>query len=539
MKALSAAVLLICASSVAGAVEPPRFVEESEAAGLRHAYEGGWEFFVGGGVAVLDCNDDGRQDLFIAGGSGPAGLFRNLSRVGGALRFEPLSVEPAGLTEVIGGYPLDIDGDDLQDLVVLRVGENLIYRGVGKCRFERANEAWAFAGGDAWSTAFAAHWEKDAVWPTFALGNYVDRNQPGSPFGTCHDNFLYRPKKDGEGFAPPVTLAPGRCALSAMFSDWNRSGEADLRLANDRQYYRGGEEQLWRTKAGKPPKLYSRRDGWRKLTIWGMGIAHHDLDADGYPEFFLTSMGDNKLQALAKGARRPSYRDATLKRGLTAHRPYAGDDILPSTAWHAEFRDVNNDGFIDLFVAKGNVEAMQDFAARDPNNLLIGRPDGNFVESGEAAGIVNFNRARGAALPDLNLDGLPDLVVVNRRENVELWRNVGAGEGDRPVPLGNWLHLSLRQEDANRHAVGAWVEVRIGTRTLSREITVGGGHAGGSAGWIHFGTGTAERARVRVQWPDGEWGPWIRLYTNQFARITRGNPHAEIWLPPRNDGGAG
>ena len=539
MRLLPVAALLVHVTAPALAIEPPRFVEESEAAGLRHVYDGGWEYFVGGGVAVFDCDDDGRQDLFIAGGSNPASLFRNQSPVGGALKFAAMDTEPAGLTEVIGGYPVDIDGDGRQDLAVLRVGEDILFRGTGDCRFERANEAWAFDGGDAWTTAFAARWDNEASWPTIAIGNYVDRNQPGSPFGTCHDNFLFRPGLSGKEFGAPEVLAPGRCALSAMFSDWNRSGEADLRLSNDRQYYRGGEEQLWRISAGKPARLYTRRDGWRKLTIWGMGIAHHDLDGDGYPEFFLTSMGDNKLQALAEDARRPSFRDDTLKRGITAHRPYSGDDILPSTAWHAEFRDVNNDGFIDLFISKGNVEAMQDFAARDPNNLLIGQPDGSFVEGGEAAGIVNFSRARGAALPDLNLDGLPDLVVVNRRMNVELWRNVGAGSADRPVPLGNWLHLLLRQEGANRNAVGAWVEVRIGTRTLSREITVGGGHAGGTSGWIHFGTGTAERARVRVQWPDGEWGPWIRLYTNQFARITRGNPHAEIWLPPVSGAGAG
>jgi hypothetical protein len=263
-----------------------------------------------------------------------------------------------------------------------------------------------------------------------------------------------------------------------------------------------------------------------------MGIASHDLTGDGYPDFFLTSMGDNKLRVLTSGAEHPSYRDDALKRGVTAQRPYAGGDILPSTAWHAEFRDVNNDGFIDLFIAKGNVEAMQDFAANDPNNLLIGQPDNEFSEGGEAAGIVNDRRARGAALPDLNLDGLPDLVVVNRKQNIELWRNVGAGSADRPVPLGNWLQLQLRQEGPNRDAIGSWIEVRIGARTLRYEVTVGGGHAGGTAGWIHFGLGTAERARVRVQWPDGEWGPWIRLYTNQFARVTRGDPHAAIWLPP-------
>jgi hypothetical protein len=333
-----------------------------------------------------------------------------------------------------------------------------------------------------------------------------------------------------------LALKPGFCALSALFSDWSRTGTRDLRFANDRQYYRGGQEQLWRVPSEGKPRLYSRRDGWRKLTIWGMGIASHDVDDDGYPDYFLTSMGDNKLRSLVKGTKQPVFGDQAGKRGITAHRPYAGGDILPSTGWHAEFRDVNNDTFMDLFIAKGNVEAMKDFASRDPNNLLMGLPGGQFVDVGEAAGIVTFARARGGTLADLNLDGLPDLVVVNRRVEAEVWRNVGSGTAEAPAPMGNWLQLLLRQEGANRHAVGAWVEVRIGARTLRREVTVGGGHAGGTAGWIHFGVGTAERARVRVQWPDGEWSDWIRLYTNQFARITRGSSQAELWLPPETEG---
>ena len=100
----------------------------------------------------------------------------------------------------------------------------------------------------------------------------------------------------------------------------------------------------------------------------------------GYPEYFLTSMGDNKLQTLANGPTQPGYDDIALERGVTATRPFAGDTTLPSTAWHAEFQDVNNDANIDLFVAKGNVDAMPDFAAKDPSNLLLGQPDGTFKE---------------------------------------------------------------------------------------------------------------------------------------------------------------
>jgi hypothetical protein len=516
--------------------QSPRFVEETSA-GLFSVYDGDWEFFVGGGVAVFDCTGDGRPDLFFAGGRNPAVLYRNESVPGGPLRFSRQDNSGLELTGVTGAYPLDIDGDGVMDLVVLRVGGNVLFRGKGDCRFERANEAWGFDGGNAWTTAFSARWEAGADWPTLAIGNYVDRNKPGSPFGTCHDNFLYRPAPSGRGFAAPIRLTPGYCALSMLFTDWNRSGDADLMVANDRQYYRGGEEQLWRIRPGQPPVLYSRSDGWQKLEIWGMGIASYDLTGTGYPAYFLSSMGDNKLRTLAGSATRPTYTDSALARGVTAQRPYTGGDTRPSTAWHAEFGDVNNDGLIDLFVAKGNVEAMADAAQRDPSNLLLGQPDGRFIEGAPAAGIVNFARARGAALADFNLDGMLDLVVVNRRENVKLWRNVGRGSVARPRLAGNWLELRLRQSGGNRDAVGAWIELEGGGRTQRREITVGGGHAGGQLGWVHFGLAAARRARVRVQWPHGEWGPWLDLSANQFAYVERGTQQSGDriipWQPPR------
>jgi hypothetical protein len=323
-----------------------------------------------------------------------------------------------------------------------------------------------------------------------------------------------------------------------LFSDWSRSGVADLLVSNDRHYYRGGEDQLWRILPGEAPVLYGRSDGWQQLRINGMGIASYDLTGDGYPEYFLTSMGDNKLRALAAGPQRPEYQDMARQRGVTAHRPFTGGDVRPSTAWHAEFCDVNNDGYVDLFIAKGNVEAMEEAARKDPSNLLLGQRDGRFVESAEAAGILNFARARGAALADFNLDGLLDLVVVNRRENVKLWRNVGRGTAARPRTMGHWLALRLRQGGGNRDGVGAWVEVRMGERVVRREVTVGGGHAGGQLSWLHFGLGAARTAEVRVQWPGASWGPWLEVSADQFVYLERGSEgrseRVAPWIPPRS-----
>jgi hypothetical protein len=192
---------------------------------------------------------------------------------------------------------------------------------------------------------------------------------------------------------------------------------------------------------------------------------------------------------------------------------------------------VNNDGLVDLFVSKGNVEAQPGYAMRDPSDLLLGRPDGTFVEGGAAAGIATFVRGRGAALVDLNLDGLLDLVQVNRRENVSLWRNVGSGDASEPAPMGHWTAVRLLQPGPNRDAVGSWMQVRTADATSLWEVTIGGGHAGGQLGWIHVGLGEAEDAEVRVQWPDGETGPWLELPLDAFGVIARDAPEVMAWSP--------
>ena len=507
--------------------EAPRFEDEASSAEVVHNYDGEFDFFVGGGVAPFDCDEDGRPDLYFAGGSEPAALFRNESPSGGALRFAKLASPVTDLTAVTGAYPLDIDSDGNTDLAVLRLGGNAILRGLGDCRFEVANDRFELDAGEAWTTAFSATWEGSNTLPTMAFGNYL---VPGE--GVCDQSRLMRPAPDGDGYASPVALSPGYCTLSMLFSDWSRSGERDLRMANDRHYYTEGGEQLWRVAQGEPPRQYTEADGWQPLQIWGMGLASRDLTGDGLPEVLITSQGDNKLQSLSAGPAQPTYSDIALRLGATAQRPFTGGDVLPSTAWHPEFADVNNDGHVDLFISKGNVEAQTDFAMEDPNNLLIGQRDGTFVEGAEAAGIVGFSRSRGAAVVDLNLDGLLDLVVVHRRENVALWRNTGKGDGQEPESMGNWIQFRLEQPAPNVNAVGSWLEVRAGDSTSTREVTVGGGHAGGQNGWLHAGLGDVNQAEVRVQWPDGEIGPWITVPANRFVTIERGATEAMQWETP-------
>ncbi|MCX7299985.1 MAG: CRTAC1 family protein [Rhodobacterales bacterium] len=527
MRKLLLIAAFLAASPLHAQTPIPTFTEETATSGIESSFMGDWEYMVGGGVATFDCNGDGFEDVLTAGGTAQASFFVNTSTAGGPLTFVR---QTSGLEieAVSGTYPLDIDSDGNIDIVLLRVGENMVMRGLGNCQFERANEAWGFDGGDAWSASFSATWEHGQKWPTIAIGNYIDRMQDEFPWGSCTDNWLHRPNADSSGFAPPLPLTPSYCALSILFTDWDRSGTPSLRVSNDREYYKGGQEQMWHLAPGEPPVLLKDTDGWARLRIWGMGIASNDLNGDGFPEYFLTSMADSKLQTLAAPPAdgtpaRPAYSDVAFAKGVTAHRPYIGDEIQPSTGWHAQFEDVNNDGLADLFVAKGNVDKMPDFALHDPNNLLLQNPDGTFTETGDKASVASMMISRGAALADFNLDGRLDLIVTNRRTPAQVWRNTG--------PLdGHWIGVRIHQEGPNPDAIGGWLELKRGETVTRREITSGGGHASGQLGWLHMGLGNATEAQVRIIWPDGTEGPWEQVAPDHFYLVSPGAP-PRSWTP--------
>jgi hypothetical protein len=517
-------VLLAALAATPAVAEPvvPGFANETATSGIDTVYQGEWEYMVGGGAATFDCSGDGFPELFLSGGAGPSALYLNRSPQGGALAFE--KTDAVTLDAVLGAYSLDIDSDGVMDLVVLRLGENRLLRGLGGCQFKDATAEWNFDGGDAWSTAFAAIWERGQDWPTLAVGNYVDRKEEAFPWGSCTDNWLHRPGPEATGYAPPLPLTPSFCALSMLFTDWNRSGQPSLRVSNDREYYKGGQEQLWHLDPGQPPRLFTEAEGWKRLRIWGMGIASADVTLDGYPDYYLTSMADNKLQVLKDPTLGlPDYADVAFPKGATAHRPYTGADLRPSTAWHPQFADVNNDSLLDLFVAKGNVAEMPDFAAQDPNNLLLQTADGTFVEAGDRAGVASLAISRGGQVVDFNLDGQLDIVVVNRWTPAEIWRSDAKLEG-------GWLQLRLQQPGPNRDAIGSVVEIRRGEMIERHEITSGGGHVSGSVGWLHFGLGDATSAEVRVIWPDGGEGDWQVLDAGTFQILQPGQP-PKAWQP--------
>lgn len=494
------------------AVPIPRFEDVTPGTGITHIYGGHIDYVVGGGAAAFDCNDDGLGDLAIAGGAHPSALYVNRSTAGGPIVFE--KVPGLDRKAVTGLYPLDIDGDGLLDLFLLRFGRNILLKGEGNCRFSDSTDEFGLPERKDWTTAFAATWETGRKRPTLAVGNYVRRDRPLQRTGNCDPSYLLRATR--ELYDDPLHLGPGACTLSALFVDWSGDGDTDLRFANDREYYdQAMSDQLWRlTTAG--PVAYGRRDGWSEPKLWGMGIAAQDVTGDGRPEMMVTSMADNRLETLRPSPRKtPDFQDAAYRLGATAHRPYAGGDKRPSTAWHPEFADFNNDGLPDLLIMKGNVDSMPKMANFDPDNLLLGTPDG-FREAGAQAGIAVDTRGRGAAVADFNLDGALDLVTVNRDQPVRVFQQTR--------PTGNSLTIDPRSAGENRFAVGAKVAVRAGGRTTTRTRRIGGGHAGGSLMPLHFGIGPSGRAQARITWPDGDQTDWREIDAGSRLVVEKEQP---------------
>jgi hypothetical protein len=224
---------------------------------------------------------------------------------------------------------------------------------------------------------------------------------------------------------------------------------------------------------------------------------------------------EDAIKVVQRRAGGPRFVNMAGSAGVVASRPYAGgDQDKVSTAWHAQFADLNNDGLVDLFIAKGNVDEMEEGAIEDPNNLLLRQRDGSFRETGLSAGVGNMERSRGATLVDLDLDGRLDIVVVNRRANAEILHN-------RSDESGHWLQVALRQDGGNVNAIGAWTEVRAEDQIWRQEVVIGGGHASGQSGWHHFGLGGERDAEIRVQWPDGGWSGWQAVGSNRFVTVKR------------------
>jgi hypothetical protein len=473
---------------------------------------------MGGGVALLDYNNDGLLDIFLVSSGkldDPVKLPANFSRRDPAYwnrlyrqnrdgSFTDVTAA-AGLTGVGNDYGMgvavgDYNNDGFADLYVTGYGRNTLYRNRGDGTFTDVTaEAGVGAGGWSASAGFFDY-DNDGRVDLFVT-RYLDwdigRNiLCGTPFHAyCRPdkfggvtNLLFH--NEGGGKFRDVSVSSGIAsvkgkALGVAFNDYDGDGFADIFVAND-----GMEQFLFHNKgdgtfderALDAGVAYSD-DG---KTFAGMGVAFADYDNDGLPDIVVTNLALEKY-ALYRNEGGGQFRYASLTTGLAALTAH-------SSGWGAGLYDFDNDGWKDLFVAQShvldNVERIHSGLRYLEPPVLFRNAAGKF----EKADVPGWPAVagRGAAFGDLNNDGYVDAVV--------------SVLGGRPLVLLNhggtnhWLILKLMGVQSNRDGAGA--KLKVGEQRAY--ATTSGSYLSASDGRVYFGLRSDREATVEVVWPGGK-----------------------------------
>jgi len=480
---------------------------------------------MGGGVALLDFDGDGRLDLFFTNGAAlrdpmPKGaapdkrdprFWNRLYRQRADATFEDVT-ERAGLRGEgysMGAAAADFDADGHTDLYVTSYGAGALYRNRGDGTFEDVTrKTGALVAG--WSTSAAwLDYDRDGRLDLF-VARYMEWDfERGALYcgsatvrAYCHpDNFrgappaLLRQKADGafeDVSAAARVNDPEAKALGVAVSDFDNDGHPDIFVANDsvRQFlYRNRGDGTFED-VGLLAGVGYDENG---KSFAGMGVDAADYDEDGHTDVFITALS-NETYPLFRNDGELSFTYATNTTGV-------GVVTLPFSGWGTRFVDLDNDGRRDLFVAQGHVldtieQTTSSLAYRQPP-LFLRQAGKGFVNASAAAGLDAPLAARGAAFGDLDNDGDTDIVVAQTDGPALLLRNEGT--------KNHWLGLALAGAKGNRQGLGARVTVvdaRGGRRIF--DVTTAGSYLASNDPRLLVGLGEQTGVRaVEVRWPSG------------------------------------
>ena len=545
------------------AAQDVRYVDATADAGLagfRHVSGSPDKNYVievtGSGVAAIDYDGDGLQDIYLVNGSTldrvrqnaaapPAALYRNL----GGGRFRDVTAETGVANERWGQGVCagDFDNDGDEDLYVTNFGENRLYRNEGG-RFTDiaasagvAVDSWstgcAFGDydGDGWLDLYVAGYvslDLNHLPPSPAGGSVVGRDfSPAGPAGQVGMGAAYsagaafctyRGEKvmcgprglagapdhlfhnNHDGTFTDVTAGAGVTDKKGLYGfgvawfDMDDDGKLDLLVAND-----SGPNYVYRNLGNGTFEDISYASG-AALDGNGrdqahMGIAIGDYDNDGRDDVHITNFADdfNVLYHNAGGA---NFNDVSFRAGVA-------QPSIPFLGWGTSFLDYDNDGWLDLLVVNGHVYPLvdrMDWNTSYAQRALLFRNLGNgrFEDVGAAAGpgLTTARVARGSAVADFDNDGGLDIVVNDIDSAPALLKNDGTGRG-------HWLELRLLGDPASkcpRDAIGSVVFVTAGVRRTRGEVASGRGQISQSDLRVHFGLGSATAiTSLEVRWANG------------------------------------
>ena len=475
----------------------------------------------GGGIALIDYNNDGRLDIFVPNGAyldapdrGPGcRLFENL----GGMRFKDVTREAGlefhgwGMGVAVG----DVDGDGYDDIYIACYGPDVLLKNTGHGTFVDVTKASGL-GDPRWSTGCAfADLDGDGDLDLYVV-NYLDFDAAHPPpqekflgvpvFGgplnmkgvpdVLYENVGGGRFKDISASSGILSVTPSS-GLGVAILDFDGDGKQDIFVGNDSMpsFLFVNQGGLKFTDKAAQSFLALNGDGNAQATM-GIGIA--DVNGDGKPDVFTTNFANdtNTLRVSLPGGL--LYADRTRQYNLGAvSRTFLG--------WATMFYDFDQDGAEDIVVFNGHVypqatiETMDSTYRQTP--LVFRRAGPRFervlADTG-GAWLSETHCDRSAAFGDLDGDGDIDIVVGELNGPVRILRNDSAG--------GHWLIVELadgRPGIGNHRGLGARIDLKCGADAQTRWLFTGGSFQSTSAPYAHFGLREKKKCALDVRWPDG------------------------------------
>ena len=478
---------------------------------------------MGGGVALFDCDNDGKLDIltvngstvdqFLAGGD----LMVTLYHQDGNLKFSDIT-KSAGLTTRGWGMGVaigDFDNDGLPDIYVTGYGHNVLYRNLGGCKFEDVTERAHLTGGGFSVGAAWADYDRDGLLDLF-VSRYVNTDihhlpQPGSsafnyrglqmevPISEGQTDLLFRNRGDGtfddSSEKAGVSNPDKRLGMGVVWGDYDNDGWPDLFVTNDM-----GPNFLYRNKhngtfedVGLLSGTALSADG---KPMGNMAADFADIDHDGNLDLLITRYGYQPM-SLYWNRMSQGFTDITWESHL-GRNPY-----FP-VRWGGGFADFDNDGWPDIFVANGNVTSLVDslpheLKYREPLQLFRDNGNRTFTDVSALSGLNRgpLQSRRGTAFGDVNNDGNIDVVVYNADGPPSLFLNETRNSNHRVL-------FRLVGTKSNRAAIGARVIVSTSLSEQMDEVRGGGSYLSCNDQRLHFGLGRESvMKRVQIVWPSG------------------------------------
>ncbi len=495
-----------------------------------------------GGVAVFDYNNDGLLDIFFTNGAAIPSLdksdqsyWNRLFRNNGDGTFTDVT-ESAGLKGI--GYSMgvavgDYDNDGFEDLYVTGVNRNQLFHNNGDGTFTDVTEKAGVSGivpglGKAWSvTAGWFDYNNDGLLDLLVV-NYLDYDiktaklcpaegipaycSPNEFQGT--PNFLYR--NNGDGTFTDVSLQShisqyvGK-GMGLAFADYDDDGFTDVFISNDTfpnfLLHNNGDGTF--TDVAMLAGVQYNESG---KTVAGMGADFRDIDNDGRPDIFQTSMFGDSFQ-LFHNLGDGQFQDVSAASGLTR---------LTSrlTAWGTGAYDFDNSGSKELFAAGAEIldNSMQILHRPFPlpNRLFRNKGYLVFEDISSSAG-ADFNvpaAHRGAAFGDFNNNGKIDIAITVINGLPQLLMN-------RTKTKNHWILLNLVGTKSNRDGLGTKVKITTSYGSQYNYATTTVGYNSSSDKRVHFGLGDASVIdRIELAWPSGIKQVLTNVKADQILTVT-------------------